>query len=70
MAEPTCPKCGADMEPGFVVDHSYGTAAASEWIEGPVEASMWTGVRLRGRDRRRIDSFRCVGCGYLELYAR
>ena len=55
MAEPTCQKCGADMEPGFVVDHSYGTAAASEWIEGPVEASH---------------SFRCVGCGYLELYAR
>jgi len=31
---------------------------------------MWTGVRLRGRDHRHIDSFRCMGCGYLELYAR
>ena len=29
------------------------TAAASEWVEGPVEASFWTGVKLRGRERRR-----------------
>jgi hypothetical protein len=70
MAEPSCPKCRAEMEPGFVVDHTYGEAAATEWVEGPVEASFWTGVRLRGRERRRIDTYRCVRCGYLELYAR
>jgi hypothetical protein len=58
------------MEPGFVVDQSYGTAEASEWVEGPVEKSFWTGVKLRGRDRRRIDTYRCVRCGYLESYAR
>jgi hypothetical protein len=70
MAEPTCPKCRGEMEPGFVVDHTYGAAGASEWVEGPTEASFWTGVKLRGRDRRRIETLRCVGCGYLELYAR
>lgn len=38
MADPTCPRCGGEMEAGFLVDHTYGTAAASEWVEGPVEA--------------------------------
>lgn len=70
MADPSCPKCKGEMEPGFLVDHTYGSAAASEWVEGPVEASIWTGVKLRGRERRRVDTFRCVRCGYLECYAR
>jgi len=66
VADPICPKCGAGTEPGFIVRHSYGVSEASEWVEGPVEASVWTGVKLRGRERRRIDTFRCTGCGYLE----
>lgn len=70
MAEPTCPKCRAEMEPGFLVDHTYGESSASEWVEGPIEASFWTGVKLRGRERRRVETLRCTGCGYVELYAR
>ena len=69
MADPTCPKCRGEMEDGFLVDHTYGTAAASEWVEGPVEASFWTGVKLRGRERRRVSTWRCLRCGYLESYA-
>jgi hypothetical protein len=57
------------MEAGFLVDHTYGTAAASEWVEGPVEASFWTGVKLKGRERRRVNTWRCLRCGYLESYA-
>jgi hypothetical protein len=69
MADPTCPKCRGEMEAGFLVDHTYATSAASEWVEGPVEASFWTGVKLRGRERRRVNTWRCVRCGYLESYA-
>ncbi len=58
------------MKLGFLVDHSYGTATAAEWVEGQVEKSIWTGVKLRGKDRRGIDTYRCVRCGYLESYAR
>ena len=43
MADSACPKCRGEMEPGFLVDHTYGEAGASEWVEGPVEASRWTG---------------------------
>jgi hypothetical protein len=70
MADPKCPKCHAEMEAGFLVDHSYDTAKASEWIEGPAEASFWTGVKLRGKERRPIHTYRCVRCGFLESYAR
>jgi hypothetical protein len=63
------PKCGAEMEPGFVVDHTYGMAEASEWVEGPVERSFWTGVNLRNRERRRVETARHVRCGFLESYA-
>jgi hypothetical protein len=70
VTDPACLKCNGAMERGFLVDHTYGASAASEWVEGPVEASFWTGVKLRGRERRRIEMFRCERCGYLESYAR
>ena len=65
-----CPKCSGEMEQGFLLDHNYGTAEASDWIEGPVERSFWTGVKTRGKERRNIATYRCVGCGYLESYAK
>ncbi len=71
MAEPVCPKCHAEMEPGFLIEHGdYGQAGTSEWAEGPPERSVWTGIKLRGKERRRVDTYRCVRCGFLESYAR
>jgi hypothetical protein len=70
MAEPTCPKCRATMERGFLVDNSYGAVAEPQWAEGPVEKSFWTGVKMHGRERRRVETYRCQSCGYLESYAR
>lgn len=70
MANLECPKCRGAMEPGFLVDHTYSTVTAAEWAEGPVERSFWTGVKLRGRERRSIETHRCTRCGYLEMYAR
>ena len=57
------------MEPGFLVDRSYATNEAPEWVEGSVETSFWTGVKLKGRERRPVTTYRCVRCGYLESYA-
>lgn len=44
MATPACAKCGSDMEPGFLVDKSYGDSYASspEWAEA-------RRIRLSGR---------------------
>ena len=69
MPDRKCPKCGGETQSGFLMDRDYGTQAPSEWVEGAVESSFWTGVKTRGRERKRIETSRCTRCGYLELYA-
>ncbi len=70
MAEPsTCPKCAGTMERGIVLDQVYGTHAVPEWVEGEPERSIWTGLKLRGKARFGIATWRCRRCGFLESYA-
>jgi len=57
------------MIEGFVVDVSHGTMAASSWIEGAPEKSVFTGVKVGGKGRSRIASWRCRSCGFIEHYA-
>lgn len=58
------------MEQGFVLDHSHGAILQSLWVAGPVERSRWTGLRLKGREKVPIITWRCTRCGYLESYAQ
>ena len=71
MAErtPECAKCGRPMEPGFVVDHGHGETHQGTWVEGAPVHSIWTGIKLRGKERLPVTAYRCPGCGYLEFYA-
>ena len=64
-----CPKCSGSMAEGFVVDASHGTMGVSNWVEGAPERSVWTGVKLGGRRRSEIATWRCGRCGFLEHYA-
>lgn len=64
-----CPKCSGSMAQGFVVDASHGTMGVSSWIEGPPVKSVWTGVKLSGKGRTEIATWRCSRCGFLEHYA-
>ncbi len=64
-----CPKCSGSMAEGFVVDATHGGAAVSSWVEGPPRKSLWTGVRVMGRPRSEIATWRCNRCGFLEQYA-
>jgi len=59
------------MEPGFVIDKGqpYGSVSAPEWAEGAPEPSFWTGLKLKGRERHAVVTFRCPRCGFLESYA-
>jgi hypothetical protein len=57
------------MAEGFVVDASHGTMGVSSWIEGAPEKSVWTGVKLSGKGRTEIATWRCNRCGFLEHYA-
>jgi hypothetical protein len=71
MAAFTCTKCGSEMDAGFVLDKAVGEsyAAAPEWAEGVPERSFWTGIKMRGRERHPVVTYRCVACGYLESFA-
>jgi hypothetical protein len=59
------------MEPGFVIDKGMrgGSVSAPEWAEGTPERSFWTGLKLGGRERHAVVTFRCPECGFLESYA-
>ena len=70
MRDPTCPKCSAKMEEGFIIDDTHGGKLQSQWAEGPPKKSIWTGVKVAKEDRHRVTTYRCVKCGYLESYAK
>ena len=57
------------MSQGFQVDQTHGGTAVPTWVEGAPQRSVWTGVRLTGKPRIEIESWRCGRCGFLEQYA-
>ncbi len=58
------------MSEGFVADRTHHSAAAvPSWIEGEPERSIWTGLKLSGKPRIDIATWRCGRCGFLEQYA-
>lgn len=66
-----CAKCGGAMEEGFEISGPMGHAMKpDEWVGGAPEPSIWTGTKLRGKERRPIVTYRCERCGFLESYAR
>lgn len=65
----TCPKCSGRMEQGFMLEQRDGNAkGVSEWIAGAPERA-WYGLRMRGKRRLKVETFRCTRCTYLESYA-
>jgi hypothetical protein len=65
-----CPKCLAEMESGFLLGRGRNLYRPGEWFEGQAEINMLGGLKLRGKRRFRVDSWRCTRCGFLEQYAR
>ena len=67
MNDKKCSKCGAEMQEGFILEHRL----AVRWIAGKPETSLLGDViKTDGREQRRLESYRCVACGYLESYAQ
>lgn len=69
-----CPKCRGAMVRGFLADRSHGGAVRqTKWVEGVPEGALLgeylTGMRTSDRTNLRVDTYRCVECGYLESYA-
>jgi hypothetical protein len=58
------------MGEGFLLEMGgYGEGLITEWVEGAPDFRKWMGVRLKGRARLKVESFRCERCYYLESYA-
>jgi Zn ribbon nucleic-acid-binding protein len=60
-----CSKCGADMQEGFTIEHRIPV----RWISGKPEKSFLGDIKASGREHRQVENYRCVRCGFLELYA-
>ena len=65
----TCPECRGKMEVGFVPEYTRNRVMRSYWIEGELERSFWTGLHLKGKDIRAVQTWRCTGCGLLRSFA-
>lgn len=65
-----CPKCGCDMEPGYVLDRIHlGTGGKPLlWVRGD-QRGFSTLVKPGDESQIEVDTYRCIRCGYLELYA-
>lgn len=67
---PTCLRCQSPMEEGVTIDHGHGNSpTVPEWLEGAPERSVWTGLKMKGKHKFVVKTFRCERCGYLESYA-
>jgi len=63
------------MEEGYVLDRGHMNTAnplmwiAGQWTPQTLKERMFTDP-LKGKQHRPISSYRCVRCGYLEIYAK
>lgn len=70
MEAPECTACRIRMEPGFMLDHGDANyRAVGEWVEGMPERSFWSGLKVAGRERIPVVTYRCRNCGILQSYA-
>lgn len=65
-----CIKCEGYMEEGYIIDRGDNNVGlVNTWIEGEPVKSFWSGLKVNDKQRFKIKTFRCAGCGYLESYA-
>lgn len=61
MEQLKCVKCGGEMEKGFSIDNAYIGWFQLRWVTK-------MGI-FSGENEKKIDTYRCKSCGYLESYA-
>ena len=57
------------MDEGYIIDETHGTMKSQKSAQGAPEYSFWFGLKLRGKKRLDVSTYRCGRCGYLESYA-
>jgi hypothetical protein len=56
------------MEIGFTLDRGEGYFQ-QHWMAGTPEKGLLGGLKVRGRRRMEVLTYRCLSCGLLESYA-
>ena len=69
MKSVRCPKCEAKMAEGFLIDSSQQAVRVTHWAEGAPTYWFLKVLKLRGRRRLPVQTWRCASCGFLESYA-
>lgn len=65
-----CLRCEGLMEEGFILDRAhYNAGTVNTWVEGEPVKSFWSGLKIKGKEKFGVKTFRCANCGYLESYA-
>ena len=69
MRSNSCPKCQGSMTEGFVATDKDGARSVSTWVEGAPD-KRWYGIKIGGKVKHEIQTWRCGRCGFLESYAK
>ena len=65
-----CPKCGGEMDEGFRIDKGHaGCVMPEQWMPGAPQTSFWLGTKADPAKLRKVMTFCCRECGFLESYA-
>ena len=68
IIRPKCSVCGGESVEGHVPQRGVFAGALQLWVQGRAERGLF-GTRLTESDSRRIQVFRCLGCGHLDSFA-
>ena len=69
--DPKCSKCGGSMIAGAILQKCDGLVVPiATWIDGEPQRTLLGSTQLPADGTRKIRSFRCNDCGFLELFAQ
>ena len=69
MSDKRCTRCGGPQTEGVLLDSSPNAVRVGQWAEGVPEYWVLRILKMRGRRKMPIQSWRCTKCGLLESYA-
>lgn len=63
-----CSKCGNKMQPGFLLDHTFGGRLTSKWVAGHPEKTVFSKtVWLEGKKQLEVLTYRCINAVFWNL---
>lgn len=69
MSDRKCSKCAGPLKEGFILDCSHNAVRVGHWAEGAPAFWILRILKMKGRRKIPMQTWRCTRCGYLESYA-